>query len=140
MTTHTKPFVFFGSLFLYSIYFFGPSVFVCVFPVSLWMFHQTSTGLPLNTPKKTLQGQGRLCVKCPQKSFLFELVRLFFCHHKFFLVSFLSVIERVSEARSDWRLRYQGERERQRYEPGYEEDVDSAQANTNHIHAQPTND
>lgn len=60
--------------------------------------------------KNSLQGQGRLCVwarsvwSAHKKSFLFELVLLFFfCHHKFFLVSFLSMTDRVSEARSDWR-------------------------------------
>lgn len=103
MTTHPKPFVL-GLCF--CIFLFCPSVFVCVFPVSLWTFHQTSTVLPLNTPKKnsprtrTLVCMSEERVKCPQKSFLFELVLLFLCHHKFFLVCFLSMTERVS----DWRL------------------------------------
>lgn len=133
---HIQSLLFSLGLCFCIFYFFA----VCLFAVSLWTFHQTSTGLPLNTPKKTLQGQGRLCtrderVKCPQKSFLFELVRLCLCHHKFSLVCFLSMTERVS----DWWLWDNRERGSDRDEPGYEEDIDSTQANTNHImHNQQT--
>lgn len=105
-------------------------------------FIRQAPDYPWTLPKKTLQGRGCLCVwarsvwSAHKKAFLFELVHLFLCHHKFFLVSFFlndRVSEWVSEARSDWRLWDKGERERQRDEPGYEEDTDSAWASTNRI-------
>lgn len=118
MTTQPKPFVFFGSLFF--DFFFSLSVFVCVFPVSLWTFHQTSTGLPLNTPKKKKKlskdkdacvYERGVCEVPTKKLFIWTHTSIFFCHHKFFLVSFLSMTVRVSEARSDWRLWDNRERE-----------------------------
>lgn len=142
MTTHPKPFVFFGSLVLYFFFFFFcPSVFICVFPVSRWTFHQTSTGLPLNTPKKNSPRTRMLVrmseerVKCPQKSFFIWTCASIFVSPQVLFSLFFSQwqSEWVSEARSDWRLWDKGERERQRDEPGYEEDTDSAWASTNRI-------
>lgn len=138
MTTHPKPFVFFGSLLLYLKFFLPVCLFAC-FQCLCERFIRQAPDYPWTLPKK-LSKDKDACVRARsvwsahKKAFYLNSC-VCFCHHKFFLVCFLSMTERVS----DWRLWDNRERGSDRDEPGYEEDIDSAQANTNHImHNQQT--